>query len=124
MNKRELPVLSVILYVIGGLVAIFAVCATINAADVIVASVNAGQISVSNDFSTILIYFVSGAGIYFIYSLLLFAAGRIMQYSATAANRACQSGGDKQQPDAAKGGLDDRKAGGSDNSVDEEGTDN
>ena len=83
MNKKNLKVIqiipSIIIYVFAGLLTIYAIWSYTYCADIITQARAAGQIATSGNEYDITSFYMSNAGLYFIYALLLAAAGLLLQ---------------------------------------------
>ena len=80
MNKRVVLLIpSIILYIVAGLVAVFAIWAYSHCADIISQARAAGQLVTSGNEYDIASFYMANSGQYFIYALLLAAAGLLLQ---------------------------------------------
>jgi len=80
MNKRAVQLIpSVILYIAAGLVAAFAIWAYTHSADIVSQAREAGQLAASGNGYDIASFYMANSGQYFIFALLLAAAGLILQ---------------------------------------------
>ena len=80
MNKKVIQLIpSIILYVIAGLLAAYAIWSLTYCADVISQAKAAGQLAASGNEYDIISFYMGNCGQYFIFSLLLAAAGLILQ---------------------------------------------
>jgi len=84
-SKKNLS--SLVLYVCAGLLAIYAVWAVIHCAGIISEAASAGQISASDNLYDIVSFYMANCAQYFVYALLLSAAGLILQMKRTAPSR-------------------------------------
>jgi hypothetical protein len=79
MNKRTVQLIpSLILYIVAGLVAVFAIWAYNHCADIISQAREAGQLAASGNEYDIASFYMANSGQYFIFALLLAAAGLIL----------------------------------------------
>jgi len=80
MNKRVIQLIpSIILYVFAGLLAVYAIWAYSHWVDIISQARAAGQLAASGNEYDVASYYMSNCGQYFVYALLLAAAGLILQ---------------------------------------------
>jgi len=80
MSKRAVQLIpSVILYIAAGLVAAFAIWAYTHSADIVSQARAAGQLATSGNGYDIISFYMANSGQYFIFALLLAAAGLILQ---------------------------------------------
>jgi amino acid transporter len=70
---------SIILYAIAGLIAVYAIWAYSHSADIVSQARAAGQLAASGNGYDIASFYMGSSGQYFIYALLLAAAGLILQ---------------------------------------------
>ena len=77
MNKKNIPI--IVLYAFACAVMFYAIWALIKCADIISQAKAAGQLIVSGNEYDIASFFMSSSGQYFIFSLLLAAAGLFLQ---------------------------------------------
>lgn len=80
-----MPVLSVVLYILGILLAAFTIRLSFDPIRTVGDNIANGSLSIFKDTFKIISYLVGSFGPYIIYTMLFFAAGRILQYAATAA---------------------------------------
>ena len=80
MNRRIIQLIpSIILYVFAGLLAIYAIWAYSHWVDIISQAKAVGQLAPSGNVYDVASYYMSNCGQYFVYALLLAAAGLILQ---------------------------------------------
>jgi len=80
MNNRAVQLIpSVILYIAAGLVAAFAIWAYTHSADIVSQAREAGQLAASGNGYDITSFYMANSGQYFIFALLLAAAGLVLQ---------------------------------------------
>jgi hypothetical protein len=78
MIKNKLPIVSLILYILAGLLFIFAIWAAVLSFQIISEAVAMGQVVVRDAMFEILGYLFASFGQYVVYAALLFAAGWIV----------------------------------------------
>lgn len=79
MINKKLPIVSLVLYILAGLLLIFAVWAAVFSFQYISTMVSMGQIIVSDNLFEITSFHISNFGQYIVYAALLFGAGWIVQ---------------------------------------------
>jgi hypothetical protein len=80
LSKKAVQLIpSIILYIAAGLVAAFALWAYTHSADIVSQAREAGQLAVSGNEYDIASFYMANSGQYFIYALVLAAAGLILQ---------------------------------------------
>jgi len=80
MNKKIIVLIpSVVLYLFAGLLAAYAVWAYTHCADIISQARAAGQLAAAGNEYDIASFYMGNSGQYFVYALLLAAAGFILQ---------------------------------------------
>ena len=85
MNKKYMQVIpSIILYIIAGLLAIYAVWSYIFCADIISQARAAGQLAAGGNAYDIASFYMSNCGQYVVFALLLAAAGFLLQRKSPA----------------------------------------
>ncbi len=78
MEKQKLPIVSIILFVLSGLLLIFTVWAATNSFKYIGEMVSMGQIVVKDVLFDIISFHMNSFGQYLVYAVLLFAAGWVV----------------------------------------------
>lgn len=78
MINKKLPIVSLILYILAGLFAIFAVWAAVFSFQYISTMVDMNQIVVSDNLFEIVSFHISNFGQYIVFAALLFSAGWIV----------------------------------------------
>lgn len=78
MNKKQFPVVSIILFVFAGILLIFSVWAAINSFQYISEMVAMGQLMTDGNEFEIIGFHMSNFGQYIVYTLLLFGMGWIL----------------------------------------------
>jgi hypothetical protein len=78
MIKNKLPIVSLILYILAGLLLIFAVWAAVFSFQYIAGMVEMGQVVVRDSLFEIVSFHVTNFGQYVVYAALLFAAGWVV----------------------------------------------
>jgi hypothetical protein len=78
MIKNKLPIVSLILYIMAGLLFIFAIWAAVLSIQTVNDAIAMGQITVRDSSFEILGYLFANFGQYLVYAALLFAAGWIV----------------------------------------------
>jgi hypothetical protein len=91
MKAKELPILSVVLYILAVVAAAGAVVAVYDAYLTITAALAQGM-PFAEEWPAIFSHIIRQGIVYFVYPLLLLAAGRILQHAATAAHGAGSAG--------------------------------
>jgi len=92
MNKRIIQLIpSIILYIFAGLLAVYAIWAYSHWVDIISQARAAGQLAPSGNEYDVASYYMSNCGQYFIYALLLAAAGLILQRKQPTSKRTVAS---------------------------------
>lgn len=85
MNKKIIQTIpSIILYVCAGLLSLFAIWAYMNCAGIISQAKAAGQLASAGTGYDIISFYMANCGLYFVFALLLAAAGLILQKSQAA----------------------------------------
>ena len=77
MNKNK--VLSIVLYSFAGLLAIYAVWSFVHSAGIISEAIRHGQISAGENLYDIISFYMANCAQYFVFALLLTAAGFLIQ---------------------------------------------
>ncbi len=78
MNKKQVPVVSIILFVFAGILLIFSVWAAINSFQYISEMVAMGQLMTAGNEFEIIGFHMSNFGQYIVYTLLLFGMGWLL----------------------------------------------
>ena len=85
MNKKNMQTIpSIILYIVAGLLAAYAVWSYIFCADIISQARAAGQLTTSGSEYDIASFYMSNCGQYAVFALLLAAAGLLLQWKSSA----------------------------------------
>ena len=80
MNKRAIQLIpSIVLYVFAGLLMIYAIWSYSYCADIIAQAIAAGQLAASGSEHDIASFYMANCGQYYVFALLLAAAGLILQ---------------------------------------------
>jgi hypothetical protein len=79
MSKKKVPVLSIILYVLTGLVLIYTVWSVIHSAGYISDMISQGQLTVKGNEFQIVNYYMNNCAQYAIFAAILFSLGWILQ---------------------------------------------
>lgn len=86
MSKKQVSVLSIVLYVLAGIVAMYTVWATVNVHEYIQGVMAQQQITFKGNEYNIINSYVSSAGQYGIYAIILAVLGWILQKLSPAVN--------------------------------------
>jgi len=81
MNKKKTSILSIILYVVAGLLMILGIWATSESISYISLMINQGQLVFSGNEFDIISFIMSSGAEYVIFALILFSLGWIIQKS-------------------------------------------
>ena len=79
MRKNRFPVLSVVLYILAVLLLAYSVWAAIYSSQIVSQAVAMGQLMVSGSEFEILSFYMSNIGQYFIFAVILFVLGYMLQ---------------------------------------------
>ena len=80
MNKKAVQLIpSIILYIAAGLVAAFGLWAYTHSADIVSQAREAGQLALRGNEYDIASFYMANSGQYFVYALILAAAGLLLQ---------------------------------------------
>jgi hypothetical protein len=92
MNKKIIQLIpSIILYVCAGLLAIYAIWSFTYCADIISQAKAAGQLAASGSEYDIASFYMNNCGQYAVFTLLLAAAGLVLQRKQPASSKAVSS---------------------------------
>jgi len=80
MDKKKLPVLSTVLYVIAGLLVVYSIWAAIYSANYISTMMQQGQLAFSGNEFEIVSFYMSNIAQYVLFAITLFVLGRILLY--------------------------------------------
>ncbi len=80
MNKKKLPILSTVLYVIAGLLVVYSVWAAVYSANYISTMMQQGQLTFSGNEFEIVSFYMSNIAQYVLFAITLFVLGRILLY--------------------------------------------
>jgi uncharacterized oligopeptide transporter (OPT) family protein len=79
MNKKKVPVLSIVLYVLTGLIVIYAIWAIIHSVGYISDMISQGQLTVKGNEFEIVSYYMNNCAQYVVFAAILFSLGWILQ---------------------------------------------
>jgi hypothetical protein len=82
MEKKTLPILSVVLYVLAGILAVYSVWSMVNIADSIKAYMEQYSMTLKGNEYNIISSYMSAAGPYIFYAIVLAVLGWILQQMA------------------------------------------
>lgn len=80
MDKKKLPILSTVLYVIAGLLIVYSIWAATYSADYISTMMQQGQLVFSGNEFEIVSFYMSNIAQYVLFAIILFVLGRILLY--------------------------------------------
>lgn len=80
MDKKKLPVLSTVLYVIAGLLVVYSIWAVVYSANYISTMMQQGQLAFSGNEFEIVSFYMSNVAQYVLFAITLFVLGRILLY--------------------------------------------
>jgi hypothetical protein len=80
MDKKKLPILSTVLYVIAGLLVVYSIWAAVYSADYISTMMQQGQLAFSGNEFEIISFYMSNIAQYVLFAITLFVLGRILLY--------------------------------------------
>lgn len=80
MDKKKLPVLSTVLYVIAGLLVVYSIWAAVYSANYISTMMQQGQLAFSGNEFEIVSFYMSNITQYLLFAITLFVLGRILLY--------------------------------------------
>lgn len=80
MDKKKLPVLSTVLYVIAGLLVVYSIWAAVYSANYISTMMQQGQLAFSGNEFEIVSFYMSNVAQYVLFAITLFVLGRILLY--------------------------------------------
>lgn len=80
MDKKKLPVLSTVLYVIAGLLVVYSIWAAVYSANYISTMMQQGQLAFSGNEFEIVSFYMSNIAQYLLFAITLFVLGRILLY--------------------------------------------
>lgn len=83
MNKRKIPILSIVLYAIAGLLVIYTIWSVNRTASYISDMVAQGQLTVKGNEFDIVNFYMSNSAQYAIFAVILFTLGWILQKIST-----------------------------------------
>lgn len=83
MIKKKIPVISIVLYVLAGLLAIYTVWVVINSANTISSAIAAGQLTVSGSEFQIVNFYMSNCAQYALFAIVLFVLGWMLQKNSS-----------------------------------------
>ena len=83
MNKKKIPVLSLVLYVLSGLLVIYTVWSAASSFKYISEMVSQGQLVISGNKYNIANFYMSNCGQYAAFAVILFTLGWILQKSSS-----------------------------------------
>ena len=108
MSKRAIQIIpSIVLYIISGLLVIYAIWSYAYCADIISQARAAGQLAVSGNEHDIGSFYMTNCGQYFVFALILTALGLILQRKRSAQNEPDKAGAFPPVNEAADGDLDE-----------------
>jgi ABC-type proline/glycine betaine transport system permease subunit len=79
MNKKNFPILSTVLYILAGLLVIFAIWSSSKSISYISQMINLGQLVFSGNEFDIINFIMSSCAQYVIFAVILFTLGQILQ---------------------------------------------
>lgn len=82
MNKKKIPVLSLVLYVLSGLLIIYTIWSAVSSFKYISEMVSQGQLVISGNKYNIANFYMSNCGQYAAFAVILFTLGWILQKSS------------------------------------------
>ncbi|PKO09873.1 MAG: hypothetical protein CVU40_08270 [Chloroflexi bacterium HGW-Chloroflexi-2] len=80
MDKKKLPILSTVLYVIAGLLVVYSIWAAVYSANYISTMMKQGQLVFSGNEFEIVSFYMSNVAQYVVFAITLFVLGRIVLY--------------------------------------------
>lgn len=80
MDKKKLPILSTVLYVIAGLLVVYSIWAAVYSANYISTMMQQGQLAFSGNEFEIVSFYMSNIAQYVLFAITLFVLGRILLY--------------------------------------------
>ena len=80
MDKKKLPILSTVLYVIAGLLVVYSIWAAVYSANYISTMMQQGQLAFSGNEFEIVSFYMSNIAQYVLFAITLFVLGRIVLY--------------------------------------------
>lgn len=80
MTKRRVPILSIVLYALAGLLVLYTIWALSESIGYINDAVAAGQLVVKGNGYTIINFYMSNCSQYAVFAVILFTLGWILQY--------------------------------------------
>jgi hypothetical protein len=86
MTKKRIPVLSIVLYVLTGLLALFTIWAAVNAYNYMSQLVAANQLVIRGNEFDILNFYMSNFAQYIVYAAILFTLGWLVQNTSAQAD--------------------------------------
>ncbi|MDO9088487.1 MAG: hypothetical protein Q7U53_19955 [Anaerolineaceae bacterium] len=78
MDKKKLPILSTVLYVIAGLLVAYSIWAAVYSANYISTMMQQGQLAFSGNEFEIISFYMSNIAQYLLFAITLFVLGRIL----------------------------------------------
>ena len=80
MDKKKLPILSTVLYVIAGLLVAYSIWAAVYSANYISTMMQQGQLAFSGNEFEIISFYMSNIAQYLLFAITLFVLGRILLF--------------------------------------------
>lgn len=80
MDKKKLPILSTVLYVIAGLLIVYSIWAAVYSANYISTMMQQGQLAFNGNEFEIVSFYMSNIAQYVLFAITLFVLGRILLY--------------------------------------------
>lgn len=82
LKRKTVPVLSIVLYTLAGLLLLYTVWAVIHSIGYISEMVSQEQLVIAGNEYDIVSFYMTSCGLYALYTVILFALGRILQKSS------------------------------------------
>ena len=80
MDKKKLPILSIVLYVIAGLLAVYSIWAGVYSGKYISTMMEQGQLVFKGNEFEVVSFYMSNMAQYLLFAITLFVLGRILLY--------------------------------------------
>lgn len=82
MNKKRIPIFSIILYVVAGLLVLYTAWSVVHSIEYISAMIAQGQIVVSGSEYDIMNFYMTNCAQYLMFAIIIFVLGWILQKNA------------------------------------------